>query len=75
MQHAEKGKKGSQTQISDIPTQTKKSPKSLREKKKSSTYKLKRNLNYTEKPELHLTNTYIQKEEGKKTNIKSSPLS
>lgn len=44
------------------------------EKKKSSTYKLKRNLNYTEKPELHLTNTYIQKEKGKK-NIKSSPLS
>lgn len=74
MQHAEKGKKGSQTQISDIPTQTKKSPKSLREKK-SSTYKLKRNLNYTEKPELHLTNTYIQKEEEKKKNIKSSPLS
>lgn len=45
------------------------------EKKKSSTYKLKRNLNYTEKPELHLTNTYIQKEEEKKQNIKSSPLS
>lgn len=76
MQHAEKGKKGFQTQISDIPTQTKKNPKFLRErkKKKSSTYKLKRNLNYTEKPELHLTNTCIQKEEEKKT-IKSSPLS
>lgn len=72
MQHAEKGKKGSQTQVSDIPTQTKKNQKSLRENK-SSTYKLKRNLNYTEKPELQLTNTYIQKEE-KKT-IKSSPLS
>lgn len=34
MQHAEKGKKGSQMQISDIPTQTKNNPKSLREKKK-----------------------------------------
>lgn len=29
-----KEKKGSQTQISDIPTQTEKNPKSLREKKK-----------------------------------------
>lgn len=65
MQHAEKGKKGSQTQVSDIPTQTK---KSLRENK-SSTYKLKRNLNYTEKPELHLTNTYIQKEEKKTSKV------
>lgn len=48
------------------PTQTKKEPKSLR---KSSTYKLKRGLNYTEnrEPELHLTNTYIQKKEKKKT--------
>lgn len=71
MQHAEIRKKGSQTQISDIPTQTKKNQKSPRGKK-SSTYKLKRNLNYTERPELHLTNTYIQKE---KKNIKSSPLS
>lgn len=35
--------------------------------RKSSTYKLKRGLNYTEnrEPELHLTNTYIQKKENK----------
>lgn len=54
MQHAEKGKKkGFQTQILDIPTQTKKNPSPS--EKKSSTYKLKRGLNYTEnrEPELH----------------------
>lgn len=35
--------------------------------RKSSTYKLKRGLNYTEnrEPKLHLTNTYIQKKEKK----------
>lgn len=36
--------------------------------RKRSTYKLKRGLNYTEnrEPELHLTNTYIQKKKKKK---------
>lgn len=47
---------------SDIPTQTKKKPSPS---EKNSTYNLKRGLNYTEngEPELHLTNTYIQKKE------------
>lgn len=54
-----------------IPTQTKKNPSPS---EKSSTYKLKRGLNYTEnrEPELHLTNTYIQKKE---TKHQISPLS
>lgn len=63
-----KENKGSQTEnCSYIPTQTKKNPSPS---EKSSTYKLKRGLNYTEnrEPELHLTNTYIQKKE--KQNIK-----
>lgn len=74
MQHAEKGKKKVlKLKSSHIPTQTKKNPSPS---EKSSTYKLKRGLNYTEnrEPELHLTNTYIQKEKKKK-NIKFSPLS
>lgn len=69
MQHAEKGKKGSPTQISDFPHKLKRT-QSPSEKKKSSTYKLKRNLNYKEKPELRLTNTYIQREEKKKKTSK-----
>lgn len=65
MQHAEKGKKKVlKLKSSHIPTQTKKNPSPS---EKSSTYKLKRGLNYTEnrEPELHLTNTYIQKEKKK----------
>lgn len=75
MQHAEekKGKRFLKQIFSDVPTQTKK--KEVHQKKRS-TYKLKRGLNYTEnrEPELHLTNTYIQKKERKK-NLKFSPLS
>lgn len=69
MQHAEKGKKKVlKLKSSHIPTQTKKNPSPS---EKSSTYKLKRGLNYTEnrEPELHLTNTYIQKEKKKKHQI------
>lgn len=60
-----KEKKGSQTEIVHIsPTQIKKNPSPS---EKSSTYILKRGLNYTEnrEPELHLTNTYIQKKKKK----------
>lgn len=63
MQKKEK-KKVLKLKSSHIPTQTKKNPSPS---EKSSTYKLKRGLNYTEnrEPELHLTNTYIQKEKKK----------
>lgn len=76
MQHAEKGKKKKvlkrKSQISPhklIRTQV--------PQRKSSTYKLKRGLNYTEnrEPELQLTNTYIQKKEKKKKTSNFSPLS
>lgn len=75
MQHAEKGKKKvlkrKSFQISPHKLKRTQVPQ-----RKSSTYKLKRGLNYTEnrEPELHLTNTYIQKK-GKKKPIKFSPLS
>lgn len=65
MQHAEKGKKILKLKSFQI------SPHKLKRtqvpQRRSSTYKLKRGLNYTEnrEPELHLTNTYIQKK-GKK---------
>lgn len=70
MQKKEK-KKVLKLKSSHIPTQTKKNPSPS---EKSSTYKLKRGLNYTEnrEPELHLTNTYIQKE--KKTKTSNFPL-
>lgn len=75
MQHAEekKGKRFLKQIFSDVPTQTKK--KEVHQKKRS-TYKLKRGLNYTEnrEPELHLTNTYIQKKERKKKKLKIFPF-
>lgn len=74
MQHAEKGKKVLKRKSFQI------SPYELKRtqvpQRKSSTYKLKRGLNYTEnrEPELHLTNTYIQKKEEKKKKTSNFPL-
>lgn len=66
MQHAEKEKKKREKVLKHkfqiFPHKLKKESKVPQKK---STYKLKRNLNYTEMPELHLTNTYIQKRKSK----------
>lgn len=71
MQHAEEEKKKKKVLKHKFRIFPHKLKKESKVPQKKSTYKLKRNLNYTEMPELHLTNIYKKENQ----NIKSSPLS